>query len=136
MAMRFLRIVFLLGILPFAVAGANAAQEPEAQELKGILLERKAGGYLNVRIEEGKFEILFLDAEKKPVPGNLDRAILRYRPAMREEERVVLNRDREAMKLTSPRIVRPPYVYKIFLTLFEPGATEPTETYTADFSQN
>ena len=51
---------------PAQAAAAKPAAEPKKDApVVGILIERSAGGFINLKIEDGKFVMVFLDAEKK-----------------------------------------------------------------------
>jgi hypothetical protein len=122
---------------PTTKAGAPAApkkEEPEGK-VEGIEVKRGAG-YFGVALVGGTFKITFYDAKRHVVPAPFTRAALRwqvnYRPA---DERTVLNVDAEGKALVSAKIVKAPYVFKLFITFLADGADEAAggESYVVDF---
>jgi hypothetical protein len=124
------RLISCLLVVVALVPVLHAEEEP----LPGIVLPRPGGGFINFRIEENSFQVHFLDEEKEPALADRDRGLVRYRPAMRREERVVLSPDPEGTMLTNPLFIRPPYAFHVILALFAPGTGDP-ETYTFQFNQ-
>lgn len=115
-----------------------AAKKEEPARIEGIEVARAGGGFLGVAIVEGTFKISFYDDKKKPVKANVVRALLRWDPKGKiGQERVVLNLSADGKALTSPRTIRPPYVFKLFITLLQEAveSAEPVagESYTIDF---
>jgi hypothetical protein len=47
----------------------------------------------------------------------------------------VLNPDADGTVLTSPKYVRPPYVFRLYLGLFIEGTENAVESYVIDFRQ-
>ena len=114
--------------------------EPEKKEepkIKGITVARGERGFLGVEIVNGAFKITFYDAKKKPVEPDVARAVLRWDPKYKVgQERIVLNPDADGKSLSAPRTIRPPYNFKLFITLIkEPSEKEDPvgETHVIDF---
>lgn len=111
------------------------AKKPEPPPvIEGITIPR-GSGFLGIAIVGGTFRLSFYDAEKKPVPPDVARAALRwpvkYQPG---DERAVLNPAPDGNSLTSTRVVRPPYQFKLFITLIPADAAAGAgETFVVDF---
>lgn len=113
---------------------AKKAPEPK---IEGMEVPRGELGYLGVAIVGGQFKITFYDKKKAPVVADVHRALLRWDPKYKQgQERVVLNLTEDGKALTAPKAIRPPYIFKLFITLMkksETGEDKATETYTIDF---
>ena len=100
-------------------------------------MPRGEKGFLGVEIVGAQFKITFYDKEKKPVKPDVARAALRWDPKYKVgQDRLVLNPDPDGTSLSSPRSVRPPYHFKLFITLInDPGESENPvgETHVIDF---
>ena len=123
---------------PGTKAPAPGAKKAEPAKIEGIEVPRAAGGFLGVALVGGSFKISFYDAKKLPVQANVTRALLRWDPKGRVgQERVMLNRSADGLSLSAPKNIRPPYVFKLFITLLQdtPDSAEgtATETYVIDF---
>lgn len=118
---------------------APKKEEPKKEEPMGKIegQEIKRGsGYLGLELVSGTFKLSFYDAKKKPVAADVARAALRWPVAYRElDERTILNRSADGKSLTSPKVVKPPHNFKLFITLIPgEGAEETgTETLVVDF---
>jgi hypothetical protein len=53
----------------------------------------------------------------------------------RGDERAVLNPNGDGTVLTSGTFVRPPFVFKLYLSLFVEGSNDAVESYVIDFRQ-
>ncbi|MDP3070590.1 MAG: hypothetical protein Q8N18_09890 [Opitutaceae bacterium] len=134
------------GYLVRAVMAADPASkaakkkgEAEPAKIEGIEVSRGAAGFMGVQIVGNTFKISFYDAKRKPIAADVPRAVLRWNPKnISGSERLLLTRTDDGMALTSPRIVRPPYLFKLYITLL-PGAAEGEavegsgETHVIDF---
>lgn len=122
---------------PSKAAPAEAAKkEDEMGKVEGIEVKR-GSGYFGVQLVGGNFKITFYDAKRHVIPAPVNRAALRwpvnYRPA---DERTVANISSDGKSLTSSKTVKPPYLFKLFITFLADGADEAgpgTETYSIDF---
>lgn len=115
-------------------APGKKAPEPK---IEGMEVSRGEVGYLGVAIVGGQFKITFYDKKKAPVVADVHRALLRWDPKYKQgQERVVLNLTEDGKALTAPKAIRPPYTFKLFITLMkksETGEDKATETYTIDY---
>lgn len=107
---------------PAATATKAPAKKAEAPpKIEGMEIARGTKGFLGLQLVGGTFKLSFYDMKKKPVAPDVARALLRWDPKGKVgQERLVLNRD--GMALSSPRPVKPPYVFKLFITLIPEGA--------------
>jgi len=118
---------------------ASKKTEPAEKEYKieGVEVPRGARGFLGVQIVSGAFKISFYDSKKKPIPADVNRALLRWDPKYKVgQERLVLTASEDGKSLTSPKPIRPPYLFKLFITLTKDASetAEPVgETYVIDF---
>jgi hypothetical protein len=105
--------------------------------IPGIVIPRTNGGYLGLTLENSNFKLSFYDAKKKPAKADVVRATARWQAQYKAlDERAVLNPTPDGMALVSNKFVRPPYVFKLYLTLFKGGGEgeETTaEPYLVDF---
>ncbi len=120
---------------------ANSAAKAKKEEkpvIEGMAIPR-GDGFLGIRIVDSTFQLSFYNSEKKPVPADVDRAALRWDPKYKVgEERVVLNPSEDGKSLVSPKNIRPPYLFKLYMTLVReaaPGRTPLNETIVVDFRQ-
>lgn len=139
-----MRIALLCIILSFAVwvaVGATAAKvvkptpSDEAEgKIDGLVIPRAKGGFLGLKIVRSNFVLSFYDAKKKPVEVDVTRAAIRwpvkYQP---QDEHTVLNPSSDKRALVSARTVRPPYNFKVYLSLFVEGNDHAVESYTLDY---
>jgi hypothetical protein len=120
-------------------AGKKKADEPPPK-IDGMEVARSGDrGYLGVKIENGNFKVSFYDKEKKPVEADVARIALRwpvhYQP---NPERAVLLPTDDGKAMTGEKVVRPPYAFKLYITLLKdtaPGDDPAAETYVIDFRQ-
>ncbi len=112
-------------------------EEPAAEEaepvIPGTTIARADGTFLGLSLEGGNFKLSFYDEKKKPVSANVVRATARWNPVNKTGElRVVLNPTGDGLALTGPQQVRPPFVFKVYLTLIN-EAGEAVESHAVDF---
>lgn len=118
---------------PDAKKSAKPEEEPK---IPGITLARAKGGFLGILVENGKFKLSFYDEKKKPAKADVTRATARWPVQYKTgDERAVLNPDGDGTALTSPKFVRPPYAFKLYLFLFAEGSENAVENYVIDFRQ-
>jgi hypothetical protein len=115
---------------------APKEKEPEEPKIAGRVIARAKGGFLGLTLDNSNFKLAFYDAKKLPVPADVTRAIARW-PVHYSvyDERAVLTPTADGMALTSTKFVRPPYLFKLYLTLVVEGSAEPPESYVIDFSE-
>lgn len=120
-----------------AAADAKKPVPPEPEgKISGLAVARPNGGFLGLVVEDGKFKISFYNAKKKPVPVDVARASARWPVNYKVfDERTVLNPNADGTALTSPKFVRPPYTFRLYLSLFAEGSEDAVENYVIDFRQ-
>lgn len=125
-----------------AKAGADAAAKKQPAKkaepkIEGMEVSRGELGYMGVAIAGGQFRLTFYDQKKAPMKADVHRALLRWDPKYKQgQERVVLNLTEDQKALTAPKAIRPPYNFKLFITLMkknEAGEDKAVETHTIDF---
>lgn len=116
---------------------ANPAPAPEVAEeaepqLPGSVIARPGGGFLSLTVEGLHFKLSFYDEKKKPVDADAIRALARWDPPRGGQERSVLNPSGDGKSLAGNVQVRPPYVFKVFITVI--GADDKVlESHAVDF---
>jgi len=118
----------------FPVGAAEAEKEPV---IAGIAIPRKSGdGFLGIEIVNSNFKLTFYDKDKKPVRADFGRALLRWDVTYKNvQERLILTTDGDGTYLASPRVIRPPYNFQLFITLIGEGKNQESETYVIRFHQ-
>jgi hypothetical protein len=110
-------------------------KEEPMGKIEGTVLTRPNGLFLGLTLADGKFKLTFYDKKKKPAAVDVTRGLARW-PDIHGpgDNRAVLNPD-GAHSLVASQFVRPPYVFKIYLTLLkgEGDTAEVVETYVVDF---
>lgn len=121
---------------------ATKAEEKKAEaKIDGIVIARPNGTFLGLTLEGGTFKLSFYDKDKKAAPADVTRAAARWNPNYKQgSERIILNVSADGKALVGGKPVRPPYVFKLFLTLLksdpaagDSGAEQAVESYTVDF---
>lgn len=139
-------LVLMIGLFglvgQLAAAPAAVAEEKTEGVIAGVTIERKTGpGFLGLQVVDGNFKLTYYDEEKQPVTADHPRALLRWPARYKSgDDRAMLNRAGDGTFLTSAKFVRPPYSFRLFLTLIagEEGEAETgveTETYAITFQQ-
>lgn len=124
-----------------AVEDSGQSTKPAADEaaasIPGITIERHEGrGYLGIEVVDHNYQLTFYDQDKKPTAADYPRALLRWSPRTKSgDERFILNLGDDPHTLTSPRFVRPPYNFQLFITLLNDDPEMPTQTYAIRFQQ-
>lgn len=119
-----------------APAAAASAQKAEEPVIPGFPITRTKGGFLSLAVENGNFRLSFYDTSKQPVSADVSRANVRWIVHYTVyDQRTVLNPTPDGMALTSSTYIRPPYQFKLYLTLIVDGSSEAPETYAIDFRQ-
>lgn len=108
-------------------------------KIEGMEVSRGDKGFLGVKIENSNFKISFYDKEKKPVTADVAGIVLRwpvhYQP---NDERALLTPTSDGKAMTSDKVIKPPFSFKLFITLLKsmtPGEDGDAETYVIDFRQ-
>jgi hypothetical protein len=119
---------------------AAAKKEEPMGKISGIEIKRGAG-YMGIELVGPNFKLTFYDAKKKPmdIPPGIARAALRWPVNYRQggDERAVLNPGPDGKSLTSGKAVRPPHIFRLFITLLGPDGTDESsaENYAVDFHE-
>lgn len=93
-------------------------------------------GFIGIQIVGGQFKIGFYDAKKKPVPPDVASAVLRWKVNyMPELEHVLLTPGGGTNSLTSGKVIRQPYSFRLTVLLLKSDDDENPETLQVDFSQ-
>jgi hypothetical protein len=117
--------------------GAAAGSDKEAEpKIDGIVIPRAKGGFLGLTLENSNFKLAFFDEKKLPVAADVSRVALRWPVgySVNNEHAVLLPSD-DGTAMTSSKFVRPPYAFKLYMTLIVDGSDAPAETYVIDFRQ-
>lgn len=120
---------------PKAAAKAPAKKD-EIGKIDGVEIAR-GGKFLGLQVVNGNFKLTFYDAKKKPTTPDAVRAALRWDAKYKVgDERVVLLPSGDGKSFTGAKAIRPPYNFKVFVTLIKDGADEAAaETLVVDFRQ-
>jgi hypothetical protein len=122
-----------------AQKSSGAANPPAAKvkhEIPGVTIARANGGFLGLEIDSNSnFELSFYDKDKAPVAADLALATIRWHSSNTTKiEFVALNPGGDGKSLTSPKVIRRPWTFKLTILLFAAGNNEPAESYTVDYS--
>ena len=124
-----------------AAPAKDAAKKPapkieEEAKIDGVTIPRGQGGFLGLSVDNGTFKLSFYDDKKKPMSADVTRATARWNASHKiGDERTVLNPGPDGKSLIGGKPVRPPFVFKVFLTLLKGEGEEAVavENYTVDF---
>jgi hypothetical protein len=148
--MKRIAILAFAGLVLSAVSGLSAAPTPTPTEesegtISGMPIQRAQGGWLGIEIKDQCFRMTFYNDRKRPVRADVAGAVLwwpvQYQP---NNERVELTGSDDPAVLSSTKAIRPPYTFKLHITLLTDtnssgsnpyGAAAPDpESYVVDFS--
>ncbi len=115
-------------------ASAKAGSE-ESATIPGIVIERKAKkGYLGLELVDYKYKLTFYGSDKEPVKADFPRALFRWSKINGSgSERYMLSVGGEKSVLTSPRNVKPPFNFRLFIVLLDDDPETEAETYVVMF---
>jgi hypothetical protein len=116
---------------------ADAKKDNKPGKIDGIEIARATGGFLGLAVVDGNFRLKFYNAEKKPTHPDVSSVVLRW-PVnyQRTDERATLTATGEDNVFSSEKVVRPPFTFRLNMTLFKDGADEQTaENYVIEFHQ-
>lgn len=126
-------------------SGTTAPAKPTAKEAKaktadekpvGALIERKDGGFLNLKVEGGNFVITFLDKDKNAVDADRSRAIIRFRKHLKNNQYILrLDADGKSLRSSGTPVARPYILPALPVILFKEGQEEVAESYVVQFNQ-
>ncbi|ACB74989.1 hypothetical protein [Opitutus terrae] len=128
-------VLMSTGALAAAAPAGKPAADKTAEEpqIAGVEIPRPNGAFLGLEIVRNNFVLSFYDANKEKVAPDVARATMRwpvkYQPT---DERTVLNPGGDGTSLTSPKVVRPPHNFRVFIALFVEGNDSAVETYSVD----
>jgi hypothetical protein len=142
-----LLVILALGFaqLPAQTAKPAAPGKADAKKaepkIDGIEILRPNGAFLGLTLDGGTFKLSFYDEKKKPVKPDITRAAARWNPNYKQgSERIILNLSADGKSLVGSKPVRPPYAFKLYLTLLKPSAgtasesgEQASESYVVDF---
>jgi len=116
-------------------AKKKKADEPPAK-IEGVAVARGTG-FLGIQVVGGHFKVSFYDAKKKPVPPDVASAILRWKVNYSlDPEHTQLTPGGGPNSLTSEKVIRQPYAFKLTMLLFKgTGDSETPEAFMVDFQQ-
>ncbi len=124
---------------PAAPAKPAAPAQPEKKKdvpvatIAGMAIARKDGRWLGLSLEGGGFKLCFYDKDKKPEDADAALAALRWNPTnVVGIERVVLNPDADKKSLSNSKFVKPPFNFKLFITLLSAN-NKVVEDFQVDF---
>lgn len=120
--------VSLFGLALPMQAKPPAEQAPASQDettkvaepvIPGVVAARKNGGYIGIELADGGYKISFYDNDKKQVSCDVDRATARWNPSYKkgDERRVLILSDDGKTLISNPPMIRPPYNFKLFISL-------------------
>lgn len=91
-------------------------EEEEAPQVEGVEVAREEGGFLGLAIDGQSYVLRFYDAEKQAIEPDVARATARWKtPGKSGRQHTVLNPAGSALR--SPAVVRPPHVFRAYITL-------------------
>jgi hypothetical protein len=122
-----------------AAPPAQAAEEEETK-LDGVVVERTNGGFLTLTMDGKKLVVRFFDSKKKPMTPDVRTGFVRFQFSNRSPERRPLFLTEDGQGMTHGEPLRPPHVFKAFITLRTGEATDAdgddeagAEKYVVDF---
>ncbi len=126
-----------------AAPGAKPAPKSAAKKdepppkIEGMEISRGERGYVGLSLQNNTFRMTFYGPDKKPVAPDVSSVALRW-PVnyQKSDERTTLLPSSDGKALVSEKIVRPPFSFKLFITMLKDSATGAEvlpETYVVDF---
>jgi len=110
-------------------------KEEAPAKIDGLTIARGAG-FLGLQIVGGHFKLSFYDAKKKPVAPDVASAVLRWKVNYQPElEHTQLTPGGGPNSLTSEKVIRQPYSFRLTLLLLKGDDDENPETLQIDFNQ-
>jgi hypothetical protein len=130
-------VMMLVVAMGCGIFPVHAVEEEKEPVIAGITIERKSTeGFLGIEITSNNFKLTFYDKDKKPVRADFGRALLRWDVTYKKaQERLILTAEGDGTYLTSPRVIRPPFNFQLFITLIADGKDDESETYVIRFRQ-
>ncbi len=118
-----------------AASSTKPAAKPEAKEivLPGVVIKRVNGGFASLDVVGTHFVLRFYDKDKKSVAPDATRASIRWQPKQKPRQMTsILNPSSDGNFLVGDKVVQPPLVFKVYITLFREGETV-LESFQADY---
>ncbi len=110
-------------------------KEEPPPKIPGFTIAR-GSTFLGLQVLDGHFKLSFYDAKKKPVPPDVASAILRWKVNYSlDPERALLTPGGGANSLTSEKVIRQPYNFRITMLLLKGDDDQNPETLFVDFQQ-
>ena len=135
-AATFIALITAVWVVAAQPAGKAPGKTAEPAKIAGMEIARPGKGFIGLEVAGGNFRLSFYDENREPVAPAAVKAVLRWTPTNRTgSEFYALEPSADGKVLTSPKTVRPPYQFKMFLSLFAAGAEVPFESHTVDFRQ-
>ena len=117
---------------------SDATKKPAVKhEIPGVTIARANGGFLGLEIDSNSnFKLSFYGADKKPTAPDVASGSIQWRPINTgRQEFVSLSPGGDGTSLTSPKVVRHPWTFKLSISLFAAGNNDPVENYIVDYSE-
>jgi hypothetical protein len=135
-AATFIALITAVWVVAAQPSGKAPGKTAEPAKITGTEVTRPGKGFIGLEVVGGNFRLSFYDESREPVSPAAVKAVLRWTPTNRTgSEFYALEPSADGKALTSPKTVRPPYQFKLFLSLFAAGAEAPFESHTIDFRQ-
>lgn len=149
--MKRMALIAFVGLaLPAFRTAADAPTPTPTEEKEGTVsgtaIQRANGGWLGIEVKDQNFWMTFYNHKKKPVAADASAAVLWWSVQYQTNpERTELTPSSNPAVLASAYVVRPPYSFKLHITLLSDanagsapayGAAPPPapESYVIDFS--
>ncbi|MBC8040686.1 MAG: hypothetical protein H7Y06_09100 [Opitutaceae bacterium] len=111
------------------------APTEEPAKIEGLEITRANGTFLGLTVEGPRLVLKFYDKDKKPAPIDIARAAARWEPLNKPgDERSMMNPNEANTALTSTPVVKPPLVFKVYITLLD-AEGKAVESIIADLRQ-
>jgi hypothetical protein len=119
---------------PTAKTAAQPVVKEEEPKIPGTAVKRDNGTWLGLEVVGGNYKLSFYDKKKKAMTPDVNRASARWpNPRAQGDDRTILNPSGNA--LVGAKVVRPPFVFNVYLTLLKGEGDEATavESYVIPF---
>jgi len=113
----------------------EAAKPADAKEiiLPGIVTKRPNGGFVSIDVVGTNFVLRFYDKDKKQIAPDASRASARWQPKQKPRQVTsVLLPSSDGLTLKGDKVVQPPFVFRVYVTLYAEGETI-LESFQADY---
>lgn len=117
---------------PAPAAAVDAPDAPEPK-LDGVVVKRADGTYMTVTMDGPAMALRFFNAKKAPIAPNKTNGVVRFQFPSRTQEQRVLTVSADGKSLTHGRPLRPPFIFKAFITLTVGEGDSSPESYTVNY---